>query len=148
MCLHGDYTITIHCFVLLLFHALFLAGLLARFLSCSLCTCIQPCHWRPYKEESIYWITWFLNHCNHHLSRNSLRIHGSSMLVPIGRINCPRPTNGKTAHTLDLMQSCMCLKVTSLQRIKTLLPVWCTLRIESLSKVCVWQVYSNKTTHK
>ena len=44
-------------------------------------------HWCPYKEKSIYRMTWVIGHCNRQFSRNSLHIHGSSILVPKPRLN-------------------------------------------------------------
>ena len=44
-------------------------------------------------------------------NKNHLFYLMALLLAPfVGQKNCPRPTYGKTAHTLDLMQSCMCLK--------------------------------------
>ena len=45
------------------------------------------CHCSPYKEKTIYRITWVIGRCNRQFSRNSLHIHGSSILVPKPRLN-------------------------------------------------------------
>ena len=80
---HSDYTITIRCLILSLFHSHFISHPIFH---ASLYLHINMSLMSIWKEH-IYRITWVIIHCNHQLYRRSLHIHGSSILVPTLRLN-------------------------------------------------------------